>query len=149
MSTIYAWKNGVSQISSGSSDKKIDFGEFLSPNFKNIEAFSPEYFTSRDYWKVSTCPPRILGQYKLGSATAELTVHHAGGKTPELDYFLDIRFEKFEDGQKLYTLIRSGRILPRISYEEQQIKTPVQQMRDLIRIWWRSVVTDIRSRMAA
>jgi len=148
MSSIYAWKDGESQISSAFGDEAKNFGDFLCPEFKNIEAFKPEYFTSRDYWKVSTCPERILGQYRLGTAVAELTRRHTGGKSLELDYWLEMRFEKFEDGQKLYTLIRSGQILPRISYEEQQIKTPFQQMRDLIRIWWRSVITDIRSRMA-
>ena len=131
-------------------------GSILDASQTEVEQMNPEYITYYDH--LEDYPSRILGQYKFGTATAELTRVYQGksGYTR----FLRLKFVKLADGQEIYTLIRAGKILPRISYEEKQIDTPVQQLRDLARLLFRQLVTttvtqfrswaaDIRSRMAA
>lgn len=131
-------------------------GSILHATEQEIKMADPEYITFYDH--LPDYPARITGQYRHGTATGELTrVDQGKGR---LNRFLRLKFVSLKDGQELYTLIRSGQILPQVSYEEKQIDTPIQQARDLVRLLWRQLVTsaaiqfrswaaDIRSRMAA
>ena len=123
-------------------------GTLGSPNYNLIARLKPANITSHECWWGQSRSP---GVYVLGSARAELEnsssrdeKHHPGCVFMKLE----MEGKNIQDCHELYVLIRSGNILPVVSFGEKQIDTPVRQLRDLFRIWWRSVITDIRSRMA-
>src|SRR3989344_6169488 len=129
----------------GNPIEERDFGTTLNPNYATIQFLAsvgcpPKRFTIREVWWGEK---RVRGIYKLGTATAEVDRHMDRKPTGELFHTLDIECTNIGDGKNLYTLIRSGKILTAISYEEKQIDTPAHQLRDLIRIWWKSVLTSI------
>lgn len=133
----------------GNPIEKGDFGTILNPNHATMQSLSSEgcpvkRFTIKESWWGND---RIKGIYKLGSATAE--VGRSTDRLKDGEVYISVQMEctEINDGRELYILIRSGNILPIISYEEKQIDTPVRQFRDLLRIWWRSVVIGFRSRV--
>jgi len=124
-------------------------GTLMSPNYGLIAKLKPANITSHECWWGKS---RVPGIYALGTARAELEndystdeKHHPGCEFMKME----MSGKSIADCHKLYMLIRSGNILPVVSFGEKQIDTPVRQLRDLIRIWWHSVITDIRSRMVA
>src|SRR3989344_5848008 len=92
-----------------------------------VERFKPDYMTWYDNWP--NFHQRATGQYRLGTATSELIIINDASR--DWHYHLRMKFVKLEDGQKLYTLIYAGKILPVTSYEGTQHATVLRQFGDL------------------
>lgn len=107
----------------------------------------PVRFTIREVWWGES---RVRGIYKIDTAVGEVD-RHVGERpaTGEHYHTVDIECTNIDHGSELYRLIRAGKITPSESFDEKQINSPIPQLRDLVRIWWRSVVTKIRSHMSA
>jgi hypothetical protein len=89
-------------------------------------------------------PNRRLGQYRLGSAVAELMVVGSGRDT---HYHVKIKAKNLADLRELYTLIRQGQIWPAIDYETEQVPPPYRHLRDLVSEMWKLVRRDVRNRL--
>lgn len=129
--------------------QKESVGSIKAPNYDLIAKLKPATVSVHEcWWGVS----RIPGQYVHCSARAELENDHSRDfdNHPGCEFMkLEMTGRNIHECRELYVLIMSGKILPAVSYEEKQIETPARQVRDLIRELWCSVLTEVRSRMAA
>ncbi len=111
-------------------------GSIVSPDVGKISWYKPENFTDITRWDNTNQPVRILGQYSLGTAKAELTLdrrHNENGRFETWEYSLDLNCTRLEDGQELYILIRAGRISPNVPYDGAQSKNVARHFKDLFR----------------
>ncbi|MES3031636.1 MAG: hypothetical protein V4699_00125 [Patescibacteria group bacterium] len=120
----------------------VEVGTILHPNIHKA-GFEPTHFSDIVFWHTDETPKRCLGQYKLGTASAELKLQSGGGP----NYWLQITFTDLKDGQSLYGLIMSGRIAPFLSYEEEQHVTAIRHFADLWREFWMLLRTSFSNRM--
>ena len=73
------------------------------------------------YEQIPLYPERIMGVYVHKSATATVDIGFSGRKEK---YAVKIRGKKMEDVRELYRLIRNGKILPKESWEQEQMEKP-------------------------
>jgi hypothetical protein len=127
---MYAYRNNRKE--------HLQVGLLLSPDIGKIAEFKPDYFSEIIFWPRSGSPRRILGQYKFGFASAELRVSQDNES-----YWLAVWFTKVEEGQKLYTLIMAGKIMPFAFYDGEQHVTAVRNFADLWREFWMLLRTSV------
>lgn len=143
--TIKAWENG----------KEVKIETDYEHPFRVMipSGTKVDYFTIFGSWEIDEhAAHRITGEYQLGSASAELYRESGAYHTNNYQwaqYRFQMKARLLEDAQRLYELIRAGKILPTVSYEEEQVDTPIRQFRDLVREFFHLVRIHIRSRFAA
>lgn len=129
--TVKAWKEGRELTCSPTA------GDEWNPGGWSEE---PDMFTIFASWEDNNhTPHRIVGKYCLGSAQANL--YYESGVDHRLNKQwkygrLRMRGNNIKELHELYTLIRSGKILPTTSYEAEQFRTPIRQFADL----WREFI---------
>lgn len=88
-------------------------------------------------------PRRQVGEYRLGSAVADLT--ETGGSVGH--YHLKLRAKSMGEMRELYHLIREGKIWPARDYEVEQVPPPYRHLRETLIEAWRLVRRDISDRL--
>jgi hypothetical protein len=83
----------------------------LSPNETALKRLAPDFITAQERFPI--WPARKQGEYKLGTASARLTLERS-------EYVLNLRFARVKDGQELHRKIRTGEIQPAADYEARQ-----------------------------
>ncbi|MFZ2193261.1 MAG: hypothetical protein WAV31_03380 [Candidatus Moraniibacteriota bacterium] len=123
MSSIHGWKNGVAEGRAVGSELTLARKEILNAgNF--------DYLTSYTYFH--TCPPRIRGEYRIGSSVGTLDYINKA-MTKSVEYKLIIEFTDLDEALVLYNLIRGGKIWPVINYEDPQVPSPCRHLKDIFR----------------
>lgn len=106
-------------------------GTIASPNLEAITQTNPSRMT---FIAVFPGNHRASGIYEYRTARAH--VDERSDKRGYPENVLDLAFVKIEDGQKLYELIRSGKMAPTISFGEKQVPAPLRNLKDLAKEAW-------------
>ena len=118
------WKDGKSEV--------VHLVTLMGTSEEVIRSKVTDYDYASENFILPGWPKRIRGYYEFRSASAELNLRDC---VPGV-FKLELKFEKLEDGQKLYQMISAGKIWPKVNYEDEQVPSPLRHIRDLWRELW-------------
>lgn len=116
-------------------------GTITSPNFEKIKTTNPSRMSFVAHFRGEY---RAAGIYEYRTARAHVD-QHVDGKGYAFTT-LNLGFEKIEDGQTLYELVRSGKMAPTISFEEKQVPSPLRNLKDLTKEAWEIIRRQVTAR---